>query len=77
MSVHYNLFDSFRGVYEEVKANSYNVWCLQRYRTVNDFIKRSPIPHPFSILADIYRFFKWVRGENKKSLSLSLYAMGE
>jgi len=50
---------NYRSVYEEIKEDAQIVWGFQRYQIVEDYMKRSVVVQPFSILSDIYIFLRW------------------
>ncbi|XP_066936674.1 transient receptor potential cation channel subfamily M member 4-like [Clytia hemisphaerica] len=71
----------FGRIYDEVEEQSNAVWSVQRYQTVNEYVRTSRVPHPFSVIADIYRSLEWITwqcccGQNTlrpRSLSMILY----
>ena len=49
-----------RKVYDDVQEEAHIVWCFQRYQIVDEYVRRSAIPNPFSIISDIVHFFRWM-----------------
>uniref|UniRef100_A0A7M5V598 Ion transport domain-containing protein n=1 Tax=Clytia hemisphaerica TaxID=252671 RepID=A0A7M5V598_9CNID len=70
----------FGSVYEEVKDDSKNVWSFQRFQIVEEYVRRSRIPNPFSFFSDMYHLILWMigkccSGRKRRSLTIGTAVM--